>query len=437
MLTEPRSEEGSSDAGSAPPASSRLDRVNHMLSMTWPDKGEVHAALHELSDEELKSFGLNVYRMNLLSLFGDTWGQERIYRTARHAMIGKLWGGWEYHHHYLPKLVHADDRPKLEGIPIRLIRDVLARGRGLVLAGFHQGPFRYFASDLAHAGIPICVPLAGDAYTDYVSARDANPDAELWRNFEFFNVEEPRGSLAVARTLARGGLVGVLIDGNNGMDGPKGMQRRMELDFLGCRARVKDGIVRMAARFGSPVLPFRCGIDGDRKVFTYSDLLDPGGPLKGSDADGFVDASMAKMYGDFTQSLLTEADEWSGGDWFHLWRVPPAPKQLDRSKVKEQLDRRLKKGANIRLNSLRLTELLQEPSLVWVDVRTNQCLTVPSDLVRLAEKLQPESGGVSYEWLSQQEDLDLDRAIRFLTQLAFQEALVVSEAEKKPHDAQG
>ena len=212
-----------------------VDRLNYLLGREGADKGEVLKAIHALSDAELVSFGLNAFRMNLLSLFGETWSREKIARTAREAAISKIWGGWEYHHHYLPRLTPVPDAPRLKNLPVDLVRDQLAKGRGLVIVSFHQGHMRYIASDLSLAGIPTCLPLARDSFNDYESARAANPDAALWKHFSFVNVEDRGGSLALARILAKGGCIFSTIDGNTGLDGPRGDERSL------CRGRSPEG----------------------------------------------------------------------------------------------------------------------------------------------------------------------------------------------------
>jgi hypothetical protein len=143
------------------------------------DQRQVTDAVHALSDAELMQFGLRAFHMNLLSLFGQTRPPEEIARTARAAAISKILGGWEYHHHYLPRLSTTPDRPRISDLPIGEIKDILSRGRGLVVVSFHLGPMRYLPSDLAHAGVPTCIPLATDAFGDYASARAANPGAAL------------------------------------------------------------------------------------------------------------------------------------------------------------------------------------------------------------------------------------------------------------------
>src|SRR5262245_23078271 len=166
------------------------------------------------------------------------------------------------------------------------------------------------------------MPLARDSFENYASARRHNPEAAVWAHLQFANVEESRGAIALAKHLARGGTAVATIDGNTGIDGVRGDERRATVGLLGCRARVKDGMIRMAARFGSPILPIIApAIDGGRTCVA-SPLIDPGRPLTGPDADRFVQDALQECYDALGRALLVFPGEWSGGDLFHQWRIP-------------------------------------------------------------------------------------------------------------------
>ncbi len=138
-------------------AAERLDR---WLSDDTADPAQVSEAAHALDDQELLAFGLRAYRMNLLALLGERLPPATVRRAARAAAISKILGGWEYHHHYLPRLGVESPAARIQGMPLGWISDLLAEGRGLVIASFHLGHMRDIPSDLAHAGIPVRLPLA-------------------------------------------------------------------------------------------------------------------------------------------------------------------------------------------------------------------------------------------------------------------------------------
>ncbi len=386
------------------------------------DKDEVLGAYLALTDTELASFGLNAYRMNLLSLFGEDWTHDRIDAAARGAAISKLWLGWEYHHHYLPSLGTSPGEAQLKNLPVELVKTQLGRGRGLVAATFHQGHFRYIPSDLAHAGVPLCIPLAADSFGNYKTARDANPDAALWNRLDFTNVEDRRGALTLARLMAKGGCVFAAIDGNTGTDGPRGEHRRGSIHVLGTEVRVKDGLVRMAARFGAPILPvFAHTIDGERACHT-APLIDPGAPLQGEEADAFVESATREIYAHFGENLLSHAGEWSGGDLFHQWRVPGATASREIEDVQRELSQRLASGGRAVLNARRMVELSRTNDLVWTDAVTLRGYRFPEEMRALIDRLRSD-GGVDIGWLDRHEAHARSRFWEFLCALASRDAV--------------
>lgn len=401
---------------------SNVERVNAMLGEDT-DQFDVRAEIDALSDADLVSFGLNAYRMNLLSLFGEAWTAERISQTAREATISKIWRGWEYHHRYLPSLGPNPGECITMDCPDGQVRALLERGRGLVMVSFHQGHMRFVPSDLAHRGIALCLPLARDSYNDYESARHANPDAALWANMKYANVEERAGSLMIARALAKGGMIFSTIDGNTGLDGPRGDDRRATVRILGRTAKVKDGLIRMAARFGSPVLPVIAHTIDGRPTCVTGPVLDPEGPLSGEPADRFVQHALQEAYDTLGRDLYDFAGEWCGGDLFHQWRVPEAQnvRALDEAEADLRLD--LEAGGVAMRNDRRIIELSKDGDIVWTDALTLRSYRLPLEMAELADKLSPANGGVDRVWLQGNSETERSKFWAILCQLASRDAV--------------
>jgi lauroyl/myristoyl acyltransferase len=413
------------DAPSAAPFSVALQRLDELLSSDDAQPAEVHERLVALSDDDLTHYGLRAYRMNLMALFGERWSGEAIAQAARRAAISKMWLGWEYHHHYLPRLTPEAPPARLRRVPLDTIRSLLAKGRGLVIVTFHLGHMRYLPSDIAHAGIPVLLPLARDAYGNYESAREANPGAAFWRAFRYVCVEENGGTLALARTLAKGGCVFSTIDGNTGMDGPRGDDRRSLVDVLGTQARVKNGLIMMAARFGAPVLPvIAATTDGERTCHALP-AIDPGAPLAGEAAEHFVEATVRSLYAWFGESLLDFAGEWCGGDLFHQWRIPRAVPEKNPAEVEAQLLAGLREGGRIQLDATRMMPLPGDGDRVFVDVQTMKCYRLPEQEAELTGLLLDPRRGVGLDWLDGLARERRDSVWRFLCLMASRETLAV------------
>lgn len=402
------------------------ERLDHWLAHGWADKQQVSDAVHALSDAELMKFGLRAYQMNLLSLFGETWSQEKIAARARAAAISKILGGWEYHHNYLPGLTQAPGELQLADIPVDLVKDILARGRGLTIASFHLGPMRYLPSDLAHSGVSLCLPLARDSFKDYDTARKANPDAAVWRGLRVVNVEDNGGSLALAKTLAGGGCVLSTIDGNTGLDGPRGDQRRTTVRILDSTARVKTGLLSMAARFGSPILVMIAQTRGGQRRCRTAPLIDPGRALRGDEGERFAESAAQSAYSFFGTALQEQAGEWSGGDHFHQWRMPVRLPQRDIEEVERLLGRSLGAGGRLAINRRRIVPLNGDGYTIWSDAVSGRCYKLPAEMAGLAEQLSAQ-GGVGLDWLDRHSGPERSRIWTFMCQLAARDAIQATE----------
>lgn len=401
--------------------------MNDLISSDNATPADVSRQLHALSDEDMSHYGLRSYRMNIAALLGERKDIPEIDRLARAAAISKLWLGWEYHHHYLSRLTATPEPAQLERLPVELIRSLLSRGRGLILATFHLGHMRHIPSDIAHAGISVMVPLARDAYENYESARRATVDAALWRNFRHVCVEDPSGSLALARNLARGGCVLSTIDGNTGLDGPRGDDRRSIVAMLDTQVRVKNGLIAMAARFGVPILPIIATTVDGRRVCHTSPCIDPVTPLKNEDAIAFVEATAAALYATLADRLLQAADEWCGGDLFHQWRLPRAIPSLSVRDAEARLSATLVDGVRAHFDLRRITPLSALAEGIFVDVHTMKCYRLGDDDIFAGLLLDPDRG-VTREWIDGLNDEGRNRTWRLLGMLASRGALSLSVA---------
>ncbi len=414
---------GSSAVRSKPvsgPSSQRLER----LLQEDGEPSKVSAEINAASDEALIPFGLKAYTMNLLSLFGETWDPARLRATARAATISKMLGGWEYHHHYLPSLTSEPDAIRLEDMPIRLVRETLDQGRGAIIMTFHLGHMRYLPSDLSHAGIEVFVPLAGDAYVDYASARQANPQAALWKNLLFENVEISAGSIALARTLAKQGCVLSAIDGNTGIDGTNGDQQRAKVQIHGVAAQVKSGLFSLAARFGTPIILAAAHNSGDRRICRVGPLIDPESRLNNEEKEAFVAASAQTAYSFFGEVLDQHADEWCGGDLFHQWRVPSRTPAIELSEIEPALTRILQAGGRLGVNSKRIVPLHSGDDLVWSDARSGGCFRLPTEMANVVTRLAEPGAGVDRKWLNNQPETERAEIWRLICTLASRRAVV-------------
>lgn len=407
-----------------------LARVRYLLSTGKSPKDEVVKSLALLTDAELMSFGFSAYRMNMLALFGSDWSGEKIRKTAREATLNKLWLGWEYFHHYLPRLTSTSGELQLGNFPIQLIRRQLARGRGLVVATFHIGHYRYIASDLAIAGIPTCILLDRSSVRGFEGARSTVAHGAFRAPLRAVVAEEIRSCIELSKTLSNGGCVHAMLDGNTGLDGRRGDSHRTEVAVLGCVARVKTGLIKIAACCGTPILPIFAHTSDGEKVCHAGPVIDPVRPLSAEQATAFAHHAIHELYRHFSDNVQSFPGEWSGCDHFHLWRKPDEPTKQALRDVEQRLMRDLEAGGRATINVDRIiVELSRQDDLVWTDVRTMRCYKLPSEMLEMAQKLSVGEGGIDAGWLAQHEDFKRARMWQFMLQLASRGAIQSRGAE--------
>lgn len=409
-----------SNAG--PLGQSAINYLESLFSASNPDRKAVHDAVHALSSDDLVAYGLNAYRMNLLSLFSEKWAYEKIEATARQAAICKIWRGWE-HHRYLAQLTSHHGTTQLQHLPIETIKDLLAQGRGLVLVSFHQGHYRYLPTEIARANIPFCLALATDAFADYRKSRSQSPDAALWKYMTFVNVEEVKGPLHLARTLAKGGTILTALDGNTGIDGPRGADARITVDILTCKAQVKTGAIKLAARFGAPVMILSALEKAGEKLVHTGPVIDPGRPLRGRDADIFVEQAIKASYAHFADNVLHHAFEWGGGDLFHQWRIPKKASIRPPDETENMLTTLLAQGRSIKRNTRRIVETRKAGEILWIDAHTLQCFRIPDNMHPFIKHLSPGGRGIDQRWIDRQMREDRTRVHMFLRKFASIDAI--------------
>ncbi len=141
-------------------------------------------------------------------------------------------------------------------VDARHLRDSVAPGGGVVLAGMHQGAARVVPLAVAHMGLDITIltPLSylnkmGVDTGGRVSVIAMPENDPLWL----------RPALQACAYLQKGGLVGVVADGFQGAAGT-------EMTFLGTRRPFHAGFAELAVRTGAKVVPVSARLSADGAI---------------------------------------------------------------------------------------------------------------------------------------------------------------------------
>ncbi|MDR3255625.1 MAG: lysophospholipid acyltransferase family protein [Synergistaceae bacterium] len=172
----------------------------------------------------------------------------------------------------LPKMIgHIEELVEVEGY--EHFERAMDKGRGAIFLSAHIGNWEYGAALLASRGIPM--NAIGAEQRD---SRITKAIADLRRSAGVKPLAKGLGLKGAFSCLRAGETLAVLLDQNAkdaGVISP----------FLGFPASTPTGPIKLARKFGSPVLPARVirRPDGERFLMT----IDP--PLEGPDGSPFVE----------------------------------------------------------------------------------------------------------------------------------------------------
>jgi len=194
------------------------------------------------------------------------------------------------------------------------LRDLLARGKGLVFVTGHVGNWELLARRVSRAGIDnAIIAKAGDDPTMNALASRFRAEAgvtTLWR-------EDPATGRAIIRTFRDGKALGILIDQDTKVQG-------VFVPFFGRLAYTPRAPADLALRFGAPVIVCTCRRRGDRPgdghVLEVVEV--PYDPAP-ADREAEVVRLMTACSAQLEAAVRRSPSEWV---WMHeRWKTRPGP----------------------------------------------------------------------------------------------------------------
>jgi KDO2-lipid IV(A) lauroyltransferase len=216
---------------------------------------------------------------------------------ARRALVKKSFrtlGG------YLGEVVATLDRPRalsMDEASREVMRAALARGRGVVLASAHLGPWERVATTLVYEGFPLTA-VARESYDprfDRIYHRLRAGIPTIYRG-------APGAAARMVRTLRKGGVLGIPMDLRSRVPST-------DVPFLGHVAPTPIGPARIAIRTGAAVV-VATAMEGDRVTVT---------PIPRCDHEGLL----TRLINDELSARIRSFP--SGWVWMHArWLPPPS-----------------------------------------------------------------------------------------------------------------
>lgn len=382
-------------------------RVSAYLRDLDAEPAAVHAAIEALTPAELASYGARAYHLNFLSLYGTEWALEEVERASHRALRHKLWRGWEFYagwrrmdralEHEADPSAAARGMTALDGWPAAL-EAIRGAGKSVVLCSLHLGAYRDLPLDLVRLGHRVTVPLNTSAHEQSSDAVSRTHPALIGR-WNLVNVDRPGGSVALARAARRGDLLFAYVDGNTGTDGPWGDQGRTTVRFLGFPLRVKDGMARLAAALGAPLLPVAAPRRGGGSAeVRVGEPIDPGGRLKGDAQDRFAHHATQALYDFYEPHVRAAPHEWESMCFMHRWRERPVPAAATPARESSAPAA----GRAWRIDRRRAAVMDTAAGPVLVNVQSLRSFRVPEWAVGALARLEAEPG-LDEPWLERAE----------------------------------
>lgn len=392
-------------------ASNARDVAEYLRDLSAPPEA-VRAAIWRLGSRDLYPYGYEAYHLNVLSLFGGEWSSARIKRTAMECARRRLWEGWSCHAYIVSLKTRLAAAPSQE-VPALMSSAVHCRGwqesgfdqiarNGAIVCGFHIAAFRHIFIDLILRGYTVAQPFDDNAYTGFSRSFDGMYPP-LRSRVQIVNVERERSKVVLAEALAEGRLVVAYVDGNTGSDGRRGTYGRSIVHFKGYPIHVKNGLARLAAAAGVPLVPVFTAQAPDGKYDVRVDQ--PIEPPSGSNPDTyaeFVQNAMETLYSALERRVVAYPEQWEATGLLHQWRTPTPPSvasELASKAAVGALLATLDAGKSLRFNDGRFMRFDSRSKGVWLDTRTLSVYK-PSPLGREIITALRTRQGITAEWLA-------------------------------------
>ena len=209
----------------------------------------------------------------------------------------------------------------------------LARGKGVILAPTHFGPYRWIAPALLELGLNVTL-LVDDRNQGLVDADVSRRMDKLfpaldWSVFSSVSSGDPGALWQLARALRANRAVLMFADGNTGTGGLAAARGAQALPFLGQTIHVRPGIGALAANTDAAIIPvFTQDRGADPPILRFDPPI-----LRGASEarPEFAARAMQTLFATLEREILQQPTRWE--EWWLFPRWLTGPPQLPQSPV--------------------------------------------------------------------------------------------------------
>jgi hypothetical protein len=382
------------------------------------------------SVEELRRYGYDYCRVNLLAVLGDARTPEQIRALAGTCMRNHLLFGEEFHAYCLAargnrpwdsemRELHAGIR--LTSQAKSTLEALLSRG-SILICVFHWGAFRFIPFGVSSLGVRVKFVLGEDGIERYGSyfefdqhevaemrARGVPEDYYRVSTVGTHHTSDLLRALRMTKTNPAALFIPV-----DGMFSARRAGNSVKVSFAGLELEVAASPARLAAAFEMPLVAlFATREDTGAMTVDVARVIEP------DRAKTFPQRAMEQLYTAFEQHVKSSPEQWEGARTFHHWRQAalatsierPSPRDI--AAIREPIE-----SGRLRLNDSRVACVqLPNDDRVWVDSRTLRCFGKAPAAREILDSLGDPRGIARLWQQSQGDEKRRDALLYFLAQL--------------------
>jgi lauroyl/myristoyl acyltransferase len=266
------------------------------------------------------------------SVFSETLAEEEI-RELANRFIKVHW------------VIIRDHQALIEGNRAKVINGNLmtrfkSEKRGVVVAAFHLGPYRYVPHELSHLGFNIKCPVResvakqqGAIFRQLAEIAHERTEGK----FEMLIAENPRSIVQGLRELKQGALLLYYIDGNTGVGGAGGGQKHgADFQLLSMPVRMRTGVAYLAHKAQAPIVIAASYYNesGERCV----EFIGPIEPPSDKSDEARI-ACTTEIYPHIEGLLKKYPEQWEGWMYpYRFWADLKRPPTVTREQLEKTLD---------------------------------------------------------------------------------------------------
>ena len=202
-------------------------------------------------------------------------------------------------------------------INAELVSDLKSQNKGIVVAGFHLGPYQYIPVELGHLGYDILCVVRNYMLEKENRTFEANRYAYKKTSdirFRTLAAENPRTLLLGIKEIQKGASMLFFMDGNTGIIPSKGVRKHdAEFTFMGIPVKMRTGVPYVAQKAGVPIIPAVSYYNARDEICV--EFL---GPVSPPDASKSIESCTIEIYRIFENYLKKYPEQWEA--WFYLFR---------------------------------------------------------------------------------------------------------------------